>query len=581
MRYLIGLIIYCLPMIAFSANTVDGIQSITERKIIAQQQVSSFTQKIKDKSVSGVGRYYIGADASCDFSNILQGINATIGDMNAPELLIASNKTYDENLVLQNINMFMDGSYSNCSDARNGIHGGNGANITGATGSTSPIILILGNAFGYQISLQNFRLNNSNGIGIRTISSSSTISIDNIGFLRLNNGAISVEGNTSLRTTLLIDNSFFILNSSNNGGAIKCSGTNNLVALENTVLSANSSTGDGGAVFLDQACDFSMTGSGFVSNTTDGRGGAIYAEFGSDIILDKVSLSSNTAQSDGGAIYVTDGATTVNATSTRFSDNTSNGSGGAISLHNGASFTLKQTSLDCIDSSRCNFFDDNQSTILGGAIANIGGDVEISSTYFEDNRSNFGTAIYSSGASSSTRIEGSVFNHNGDNGLAGMTDTYVVRAISDAHIDVLYSTFADNNADTATFGATLNSSMTIESTIIHDASSGNVFDIVPGSVVDHDCLLVHEVISVPIIQGASTIAGNPRFIDPAKRDYHLSDDSPAIDSCGITTTINMFDTDIDFQIRGIAFPGHQNLNRFFDIGADEAYLEVIFTDSFE
>ncbi len=87
MKYLIGLsIVLHLPMTAFSANTEEGTATIQARKIIAEQQVSNFRQEMHDKSASGVGRYYIGADGSCDFSSIQQGINATVGDMNGPEV---------------------------------------------------------------------------------------------------------------------------------------------------------------------------------------------------------------------------------------------------------------------------------------------------------------------------------------------------------------------------------------------------------------------------------------------------------------------------------------------------------------
>jgi predicted outer membrane repeat protein len=583
MKYLIGLTItFYLPMTAFSANTEEGTQTITERKIIAQEQMSQFTQKIKDKSVSGIGRYYIGADGSCDFSTIQIGINATIGDMNAPELLIASNKTYDENLVLNNINMFMDGSYSNCSDARNGIHGGNGAIITGASGSSSPIITTLGSSggsFTYQISLQNLKLQNSNGVGIQTLSSGAIISLDNILFAQLSGGGIKVEGVPTPRTHILMTNSVFVLNSSINGGAIRCSGTNNLIVLEDTTIAGNSSSGDGGAVYLEQACDFSMTGNMIIDNITDGRGGAIYAELGSDIIIEKVQLTNNRAVSDGGAIYAVDGATTIDGSQLHFINNSSDAAGGAISLHNGASFMLKQTSLDCIDPKRCNFFDGNESVNTGGAISNQDGHLDISSTYFEENRSNIGTAIHSSGSTSSTRIEGSIFNHNGDNGSGNIADIYVISAASQADITTLYSTFADNNAETATFGTDNNNAgMNIRSSIINDTSSGLVYD---GEFISstYNCLLVHNVQGLQIGVGFRLV-GNPQYINPSIRNYHLKTNSPAIDLCSSTDAFPRF-KDIDFRLRGINSPLTVNILGVFDAGADESYPQLIFADSFE
>lgn len=586
MKYLIGLIII-VTIVNFTAiATTFGEQesTISERVLLMKDQINDFQQEIQNKAVSGVGRYYIGADGACDFSTIQQGIDATIGDANAPELLIASNKTYDENLVLDGIHMFMDGSYSNCSDARNGIHGGNRAVITGDSGSTLPIIRVQGSSFNYSIIIKNFQIRDSSNVGLQTFTSSATISLENILFFQLTGGVVRVQGAPIPKTNILIKNSILLLNSSTNGGAINCSGTNNLIALENTSLVSNSATGDGGAVYLELACDFSMTGSGLENNTAAGRGAGIYAEFGSDVELEQVIFNSNIATGDGGAIFAQDSATTISAISTKFSRNKSDASGGAITLRSGASFNIKRTEIPCLDADRCNFFDENEASNLGGAIYNNDSSINVSSTYFEDNRANFGTAIYSIGSSALNIIEGGVFNHNGNNGADGFGDAYVIRANQNAEFDVSYSTFADNNAEIATFGVTSGSGLNIQSSIIYDFSSSDVFGVDPGGLLDFQCLIVHETDSFTIISEAVT-AEDPFFVDPANRDYHLDAAvSPAVDYCTNAQAVPVF-KDIDFEDRGfddVLIPNNNATNGTYDVGADEAqFSDIIFKHGFE
>lgn len=540
------------------------------------------------ESIAGIGRYYVGADNACDFSSIQSAINATIGNMNAPEIFIASNMTYEENLVINGVHMFMEGGYSNCSNARNGVGGGNRTAIIGSPGSTLPIIRVQGSSgssFQYFVTIKNIILRDNNLGGLRTFTSSAIIRLQNMTFTDLGGSALRVQGTSQASTDVIVENSIFVFNSATNGGAIRCAGLNNSIILDGSTMAANTATGNGGGVYLEQACDFSMSGGGFGNNTTDGNGGAIYAEFGSDVILEQTSLDSNTAVLNGGAIFAIDGFTTINAEAVRFRNNRStSGSGGAIAVHNGASFTIKRTAAECADMDRCNFFDGNEAPYLAGAIYNDNSNIDISSTYFEENRSNFGTAIYVIGANSTTKIEGSIFNNNGDNGAHGFTDLYVVRAIQEADMTITYSTFADNNAETATLGVSFNSRLDLFSSIVYDFTSGDVIDREGTGLLNKDCIIVHGIEGFEF-DGDFVIARDPVFINPNNRDYHLNAAlSPAVDACNNVQGQAVF-KDIDFQDRGfddILIINHPMTNGTFDIGADETQgSDIIFKDGFE
>ncbi len=572
-----------------SASTSNQMNDVSHYKLNKHIMLKDQLNNLQlDKQVNGIGRYYVGADGACDFSTIQAAINATIGDMNAPEVLIASNKTYEENLAILDINMFMDGSYSTCLDARNNIHNGGRSIIKGPSGSALPIIRVQGNtgsSFRYNVTIKNIQLQDSSKGGVRVLSSSAGISLENVFFFQLGNNALRVQGVTSASTSVTVKDSIFLLNSAINGGAIRCAGLGNIIVLDNSGLSTNSATGNGGGVYLEQACDLSAFDSDFANNTTDGNGGAIYAEFGSDIILERSFFNGNTAVSNGGAIYAIDGATTINAEAVKFRNNRStNGAGGAVAVHNGASFTIKRTVTECVNDDRCNFFDGNEAQNLAGAIYNDNSIIDVSSTYFEENRAAFGTAIYVIGANSTTKIEGSIFNHNGNNGANGFTDFYVVRTIQQSDIDISYSTFADNNAERATFGVSFNSQLNISASIIYDISSGDVVDREETGVFNKHCIMVNARTGFED-DGDYFIINNPKFIDPDNRNYHLNIVlSPAIDMCNNGQAPAVF-KDIDFQDRGFDDVLINPSNIFgtgpFDMGADESQGNLIFKDSFE
>lgn len=58
-----------------------------------------------DQSIAGVvDRFFVGSDNACDYSTIQAAINAASNSLNPPEVLVAFNKIYRENLFISSNN---------------------------------------------------------------------------------------------------------------------------------------------------------------------------------------------------------------------------------------------------------------------------------------------------------------------------------------------------------------------------------------------------------------------------------------------------------------------------------------------
>lgn len=539
----------------------------------------SYADSIKNKnnpygSTTGViDKFYVGADNACDFSTIQAGISAANNSQNSPEVRVASNKFYNENIFISNTNILIDGNYANCTDARNDIHGGNRAKVNGFPGSTIATVQVTTGLF---VHLKGIQLQNNNGGGVYT-AGTSVITLEDMLFFQLGTHALRITGNGQV--DVRIKNTLFLQNSSDsNGAAINCSGSNHSIDMTEGSGFANSTkSGLGGAMYLSGGCDLSMTDGVFQNNNAT-FGGAIFI-INSNMALKNVLFNSNAASSEGGAILAFNAI--IDAEATRFTNNQAENYGGAISIEPGAVFNLKEPSQGCGNSDKCNLFDGNKAQ-NGGAISLRSSSADISSTYFENNRADNGTAIYLY-SSSSVQAEGNLYNNNGNHAANGFEDRNVIYATDNSEMAISYSTFADNNALFSTFKQENDADLMVLSSIIYDSDSGDVFASTGSSTtLNTHCLIVHESGSFDTTNAVITVA-DPIFVDAANGDYHLTAGvSPAIDYC--TDTLAMAQNkDLDFQNRGIDDPNISNNlgNGTYDIGADESYGNAIFMNGFE
>lgn len=99
------------------------------------------------------------------------------------------------------------------------------------------------------------------------------------------------------------------------------------------------------------------------------------------------------------------------------------------------------------------------------------------------------------------------------------------------------------------------------------------------ATIDARFVLSHEVGT--LAPEASVFAGDPHFVDAAAGDFHLLDDSPALDVSGVE--FEACDNDLEGSARGVDLPGVDDLFGPRDLGAFErAFVsDSIFRDGFE
>jgi uncharacterized protein YqkB len=263
-------------------------------------------------------------------------------------------------------------------------------------------------------------------------------------------------------------------------------------------------------------------------------------------------------------------------------ENKARENGGGSYLDVNGQVVIERVLGPCWHKERCNHIIANSAgtaVSLGGAfyVANDG-ELNISQTYLEENRADFGTAISASGANATVTLEGVVMDDNGDDGNDGFSDFSVVRADLGARVTLSHSTVVDNNVQGSVFevGVALDSSMNLFNSIVHDPGSGNLFGPVTGEL-SINCIMAHEGNS---FSGSLVLVDDPEFISRLEGDFHLSSLSPAIDMCPKTTLVRTID--IDAEQRGWDDVLNNNGSDVFDAGADESYInDVIFKHGFE
>ncbi len=178
------------------------------------------------------------------------------------------------------------------------------------------------------------------------------------------------------------------------GGAFWVAGT---LLLDNNVLSNNTATNGGGALFVYAAGTTRITNSTFANNNTDGNGGAIS---GMVTIIDS-TFANNHASSAGGAVCCS-----INGiTRSTFIGNTA-GDGGAIY---GGGDTQNST------------FYGNAATNNGGALYNGSGVINLKNSTLVGNTANKGGAIYNTNAVTSTvNLASSIVAGNSLTGVNGV-----------------------------------------------------------------------------------------------------------------------------------------------------------------
>ena len=611
------------------AESLWGLNQDTESRLSLALELLHENKSL-NQNKAGVNFVTVGDDGTCDFrvgSNRIQ--NAI--DSGASEIRIASNTSYSENIVIDTfaIDLNIRGGFADCTQAENNIQSNaiaDRAEISHVNGQITSVFSVQNLPSSVTVSFENLKImgGNSNSQGSGGGVSFSTTDADGIfnnvwitGTNKtLTGGGLSVVSSAS---TIILNNTDIFNNAvASNGGGIYCNNStaqiknSTIIMAQDSNLYSNTADGSAGGASVGNDCLLaSFSGSkiingqrGIYSNSAVNSAGAVSVHSGGNVLIyghilcniagncfgnstDPASVYGNQANTlginrNGGAFSASDTGTDITIVAGHVYANTINpnltafGAGGAISLTLGASLNiahpgLNNSTVSCWDEDRCNLFNDNTAR-GGGVIYTNDAQVNISHAYFEDNRADDGMVFYFSGDEVAF-IENTIINNNGDNGNGDYDDNNLIQATGITTINVFYSTIADNDSDQVVFDIGSSVTLNLQSSIIHDADSGNLVNATSGTI-NSNCVMAHEITS---FSGTNNVLDDPEFIDRANRDYHLdaSSDSPAIDYC--TVFPNSLNKDIDYQERGYDDLSLSNNIGTYDLGADESFSKTFLT----
>lgn len=568
----------------------------------------------------------IGADGNCDIDSAVHGIQTLIGK-GVAEIRVASNGVYTDNLLIHDQSVVIRGGFADCTAANANNQVASELTVIDGSNLAAPVIRFTGNITRHVVRLENLVLTGGTSSGAAVGGGLSLDETDlELQMLRVvlanNSGAAGAGmyvnngiGINSADIDIFAQDLLVVDNLSNTAaGGVFCLGTAD-VTLTGMSAVANNLADNSAGIKMQNGCEISFYSeyfpqslalfSGIFNNISDDEAGGAFITLGAELYLfgQKMCDGSNCLGSnsmpiyvannhadddglgndDGGGLYLSDSAflTEVYANGLIMDNNTAGGNGGGAYVGANAKLTIERQSGGCWNQDRCNLIIANRSGTsvgLGGGFFVEGGALEISHSYVEENRADFGAAISATGDSAVVVIEGVVFDDNGDDGFAGFSDFQIIRASLGATFSIRHATFADNNATESVISVdpALDSSLSMFASIVSDPSSGNVFGPING-LLSIDCLVAHEHTSY---NGSNVVVGLPSFVDRSSGDYHLKSDSPAIDLCEEFQMIHPLD--MDSELRGWDDPANPNEHGMFDAGADESYAsDVIFKDGFD
>ena len=157
-----------------------------------------------------------------------------------------------------------------------------------------------------------------------------------------------------------------------NGGAIHNNGS---LTITESIFNNNTAQREGGAIFNQDECVMTITGSTLTENTAE-YGGAIHNN--GSLTITSSTLTENTARWDGGAIHNEKGELTI--TSSTLTENTANIYGGAIYNHGGTPIIINCEIL----------FNKSEESIISNSDSSFNNaNLEFQYTKFNDNQSEY------------------------------------------------------------------------------------------------------------------------------------------------------------------------------------------------
>lgn len=330
-----------------------------------------------------------------------------------------------------------------------------------------------------------------------------------------------------------------------NGDRMACSAVlTDCVFLDNQCTDVD--YGMGAAITATLDCTLTVTNSRFDNNQAlgdsgDAGGGALQILFESQATITDCEFTGNSTLAEGGAIDSYGGG---HFFLTRCSfDGNSARSGGVLSLISGDDSTFD----DCS-------FTNNTVTQKGGAIYAVASSATYRSCTFSGNTAALAGGAMHIAMDCSPQIINGLFADNTAN-FGGAVSNY-----SDVAPAIINCTFWGNTADgpLASGGAIYNedsASPVVTNCILWDDSPNEIYNVTGTSCSP---AVTYSTIEGGF-SGSHNLSSNPRLLDPANGNFHLSFDSPAVDSgndaalpAGITTDLEGDERFVDGDGNGSA-----------------------------
>ncbi len=423
------------------------------------------------------------------------------------------------------------------------------------------------------------------------------ITLNNVDFIsNVVDGNFGAGGGLFANEGMMITNGRFQYNRANfsGGGAVNSFGA---ILMDNVIFQENSSEGSGGAMSSSTSFPevLAMTNTQFLSNTARLNGGALNHASGNIVMENGLFLNNSSLEGQGGGLNMNGGLIGSNAqfinnraqlngggafvnsdinlsNSTLLQNETVAGSGGGLYAHSTATLNNTQilTNTAGVNGGgvAVNFrgffedahFENNTAQGLGGGSWQ-GRIFTISNTRFINNEAALGggLAFTTSGGTDPNRMFNSLFvgNQSTDDGAA----IYV--SSTRRPLELIHNTIVGEaavNPNTAVLVIT--GPVTLTNNIVTSHSVG--LQNISGTVAsDFNLYFGNGTNQLGSIAGnVGHQNGNPLFLDPANRDYHISNLSPAVNN-GINAGVFL---DFEGDIRPT--------DTQFDIGMDEVSFDL-------
>lgn len=563
--------------------------------------------------------YVVGGDEFCTHSDIEAAFAAAEANPGPDSIRITRSKLwYDQDITATvSANLTVSGGYASCqTDFGDGLRTELRGDLSGGgTGDQEPILRItLGSGVTVNLSLLTFTKGDQDGDGrgggiyykgngstLRI--SDSVISSNVAGY----GGGIYVELDTFTPTLHIAANTTIISNTARySGGGINMGPyTRLLMNGAGSILAFNKALGQIGSVGIEGGYGGGIRafGESDVNIASSGQGnlGALYgneARYGGGVAISNdefndlatlriyttdpnspTALKSNFASIAGGAIYAEPykaiaspaDETHVRIYDANLQDNIAP-EGAAVHLtsdtDNGGTTTGADLFINnearpvgavaCAAGVRCSVFSGNDnldalSEPTDGATFYAGDDASIrmNRAIVEDNTGRDVIRGNSAGDGIGIAINDSLIAHN-------TVARNVVHTDGDSPLELHRSTITANAVGGA-YVLDLSDRIELHTAIVWQPGKPVL---APGGSRDIVDVLAEEVASMS--PGLRLYQGNPRFMDPDRRDYRLRAASPAVDYSNLAGTL-----DLDGKVRGLDLPVVANVHGTFDLGAYE------------